>query len=567
VASQANPSLRSPLQRFATAIVLTLGLIAGTTLAAEAANLRQFAGIVVDAKSGKTLFEQAADAPRYPASVTKVMTLYVLFQELAAGNVKLSTEFSVSQHAASASPTKLGLRAGSKITVENAIKSIVTISANDMARVIAENLSGSESAFADRMTRTARALGMNHTVYYNASGLPDPRQVTTVRDQSRLAIAVYQHFPQYYSYFQTRSFAYGKRVYGSHDRLLGQNGVDGLKTGYTGAAGFNLMTASRLDNRHIVVIGFGFDSSSLRDNKVMQLVKTYLPKGRQGGYTQTAMIPAPGHKGGAPKLGPQDGNVQVAEAAVPKQVAPMPAPSFRTDPAQPDIQVAAYAVEPDAAQLRPKPSLQTAVIDNPRPSGNDAPLDLGVRPAVEAANQLGGPSAAPRPADRLDVTGKWINDTFRLGAPPAALGATRPSAPLVPPVGVGAKGQPLDLMTSGSIGQTQVAQADAAPKPAAAPVQLASATVQAPTPASSNTPGWVVQIGAAPSEDGANQLLSTASTKLATLTDFRPYVERFEKNGQTYFRARFVGFGDRDAATSACNELKRAKMSCLALQG
>jgi D-alanyl-D-alanine carboxypeptidase len=566
VAFQALPFSRSPLRRIVTAIIVVLSLVIGA-IPAEAArpvNLRKFAGIVVDAKSGKTLFEQSADAPRYPASITKVMTLYILFQELAAGNIKLSTMFTVSKYAAAASPTKLGLKAGSKIRVEDTIKSIVTISANDMARVIAENIAGSEPAFAERMTRTAKALGMNHTVYFNASGLPDPRQTTTVRDQSRLAIAVYQHFPQYYPYFQTRSFAYGNRVYGNHDRLLGHNGVDGMKTGYTGAAGFNLMTASRSDNRHIVVIGFGFDSGSLRDTKVRQLVNTYLPQGRQGGYLQSAMIPQPGRKGGIPKLDQQDGDVQVAEAEVPSKVAPVPVSGRPEDQTATDV--TAYAVDPAPDQLRPK-STRVANLDNERPSGNDAPMDIGARPAIDAANQLGSPSAAPRPADRLDVTGTWISDTFQLGAPPAALGATRPSAPLVPPVGTGAKGKPIDLMTSGSIGQqtaeasTPDATSAAAPAAAAAPAQVATAT-----PAIA-TGSWVVQIGAAPSEDGANKLLTTASTKLETLADLRPYVERFEKNGQTFYRARFVGFGDQNDATSMCNELKRAKLSCLALQG
>jgi D-alanyl-D-alanine carboxypeptidase len=133
-----------------------------------------------------------------------------------------SDKIPVSKHAASAVPTKLGLKAGSTITVENAIKALVTLSANDIARVIAEYISGSESAFAERMTATAKALGMTRTTYRNASGLPDSQQVTTVRDQAMLGVAVYQHFPKYYEYFQTRSFSYGKRTYGNHNRLLGE---------------------------------------------------------------------------------------------------------------------------------------------------------------------------------------------------------------------------------------------------------------------------------------------------------------------------------------------------------
>jgi len=262
--------------------------------AKEASVPRKYAGIVIDAKSGKVLYESAADAARYPASVTKVMTLYVLFQELAAGNISLSDKMVVSKHAASAVPTKLGLKAGSKISVENAIKALVTLSANDIARVIAEHISGTESEFAKRMTATAKALGMARTTYRNASGLPDSRQVTTVRDQAILGIAIYQHFPKYYAYFQTKSFSYGKRTYGNHNRLLGSNGVDGIKTGYTGASGFNLLTAARDGDQHIVVVGFGFDSSGSRDAKVRELVKKYFPKGRKGGYLKTALIPQPG---------------------------------------------------------------------------------------------------------------------------------------------------------------------------------------------------------------------------------------------------------------------------------
>jgi len=488
-------------------------------------NLRAYAGIVVDAKSGKVLYEDHADSTRYPASITKVMTLYVLFQELAAGNIKLSTKMRVSKYAASAVPTKLGLKAGSTISVEDAIKSLVTISANDMARVVAETVSGSESRFADRMTATAKALGMSHTRYANASGLPDGRQVTTVRDQAILAIAIYQHFPQYYKFFQTRSFKFGKRTYNSHVPLLGVAGVEGLKTGYINNSGYNLMTVTRKDDHHLVVIGFGFNTPSQRNTKVASLLSKYLPKSRSGNYLQAALIPQPGMRG--------DSEVRVAQAAQPVFVAPMPLPSFR---------VAALNQAPAAAA--PQAEVQVASLKQ-APIPQPMPADLGMQPAVQAANQLAAPSAV-QPAERpVDVIGAWINETFSLGAPPAALGQTQPSEPLVPPVGVGAGGQPIDLMTSGSIGT---------PKPANDNAET--------TPASR----WVVQIGAAPSENSANQLLDDASAKIADLADFRPSVERFDKNGQTFYRARYVGFGDRDAATRMCNAIKEADMSCLALQ-
>ncbi|MDB5539180.1 MAG: D-alanyl-D-alanine carboxypeptidase [Devosia sp.] len=540
---------RDLFARFAAAILLAFAMLLPTVSAADAASVpRKFAGIVIDAKAGKVLYESSADAARYPASVTKVMTLYILFQELDAGNITLKTKFTVSKYAASAVPTKLGIKAGSTITVENAIKAIVTISANDIARVIAENISGSESAFAKRMTSTAKALGMTHTTYRNASGLPDKGQVTTVRDQATLGIAVYQHFPNYYEFFQTKSFSYGKRTYGNHNRLLGSNGVDGIKTGYTNASGFNLLTAARADGHHIVVAGFGFDSSGARDSKVRELVKKYLPKSRSGGYLDVAMIPQPGRKGAT---------VMVASAD-PVPVMPAPYPTFRLTTAT--VSVTAKLQPVEAAQQ--PDDITVASIDGAAPLPSARPADLGFDEAVQAANTLARPTTASvQPQDRpLDVIGAWLSDTFSLGAAPAPLGQTAPSAPLLPPVGIGEEGQPVDLMTSGGIGDTapDIIADQAAPPPLA--VAEASGHPQAVTG------GWIVQIGAAPTEGGANSLISDASSKVGTLGGFHPYVERMEKNGQVFFRARFGGFGGREDAAGVCNELKRAKMSCLAMQ-
>ncbi|GLQ09386.1 penicillin-binding protein [Devosia yakushimensis] len=527
MASQAKTPWRSVVVRAFAAVLVLFAVSAHAVAPAQAIeNLRKYAGIVVDAKSGKVMYEEAADSRRYPASVTKVMTLYVLFQELSAGNIKLSTKMTVSRYAAAAVPTKLGLRAGSTITVEDAIKALVTLSANDMARVIAEHISGSEEKFAERMTATARALGMRNTTYRNASGLPDGGQVTTVRDQAILGIAVYQHFPNYYEFFQTKSFSYGKNTYGNHNRVLGYMGaVDGIKTGYINAAGSNLLTAARRDNRHIVVVAFGFNSSASRDEKVRQLVANYLPKSRQGNYLQTAMIPQPGRQGNV--------QVAVAQPTQPVFVVPMPLPGFRL----------AQLVAANGAQAQPRAVAPEVAVANAAPVPQPMPADLGLQPAVQAANILAAPSQAPQPAyPSQDVIGAWLSDTYNLGAPPTALGQTAPSAPLdmQPPADVGNQGgQPVDLMTSGSV---QVAAADPVPG------------------------GWVVQIGAGPSEDSARAMLSDAAGKVGTLGDFRSYVERFEKNGQTFFRARFVGFGDRDDATAMCNQLKQQNLSCLAMQ-
>jgi D-alanyl-D-alanine carboxypeptidase len=450
----------------------------------------------------------------------------------------------VSKHAAKAVPTKLGLKAGSKITVKNAILALVTLSANDIARVIAEHISGTESEFAERMTATAQALGMSRTTYRNASGLPDSKQVTTVRDQAILGAAIYQHFPDYYEYFQTRSFKYGKRTYGNHNRLLGERGVDGIKTGYTRASGFNLLTAARQDGRHIVVVAFGFESSGGRDAKVRELVKKYLPKGRSGGYLDVATIPAPGRKGG------------VVQTAAVDPVVPMPYPEFRlaelNQAPEGATLVAATAPDPAAVAAQLADPVVVSSVESPVPVSR--PSDLGLAPAVQAAAAMSGAATAPADDRPLDVIGAWLSETLSLGAEPAPLGQTRPSAPLLPPVGIGDEGEPVDLMTSGGVAAVTVASAEQQVPPPIVP------EIGAPLD------GWVVQIGAAPSETGANSLLSQAASSIGSLSGFRPYVERIEKNGQVFFRARFTGFNDRDAANAMCNELKKIKMSCLAMQ-
>ena len=212
--------------------------------------------------------------------------------------------------------------------------------------------------------------------------------------------------------------------------------------------------------------------------------------------------------------------------------------------------------------------------DTDADGGAPKPMDIGVRPAVDAVSAIGNPSSSRRPAARPDVVGQSLSNML-LGAPPAPLGETRASAPLVPPVGIGDKNQPIDLFTSGSISSHQVAEAALAvesavlgPNSGGSPAPVPEASVpSSPAPAATVPAGsWIVQIGAAPTKDGANGLLDSAAHKVATLGDVRPYVERVDSNGQTFFRARFVGFGSRTEASGICSQLKKAKMSCLALQ-
>src|SRR5712664_3831497 len=238
-----------------------------------------FSSIIVDGNSGATLSANNPDASRHPASLTKIMTLYLLFERLDAGKMKLDTEMDVSEHASEQAPTKLGLRPGQSIAVEDAIKGLVTRSANDAAVVIAEAIAGDEGDFAKLMTRKARALGMTKTVYRNASGLPDDEQVTTARDQATLGRSIQERFPRYYRYFSTTVFNYHGHSIENHNHLIGSvEGVDGIKTGYTRASGFNLVTSMRRGNRHLVGVVLGGRSGGSRDAIMRNLLAENLEK-------------------------------------------------------------------------------------------------------------------------------------------------------------------------------------------------------------------------------------------------------------------------------------------------
>lgn len=252
-------------------------------LASPALANPNYAGIVVDTKTGKVLYEDNADIQRFPASLTKMMTLYLVFEAIETGKVSKSSRITFSKKAAAEPPTKLGIGAGKSITLEQAILSLVTKSANDSATAIAETLGGSEANFAAMMTTKARQLGMSRTTFRNAHGLPNTAQKTTARDMAKLSIALREHFPQHYSYFSTRSFSFGKQKIGNHNRLLGQvKGVDGIKTGYTRASGFNLASSVQANNRSIVAVVLGGRTSKARDAHMADLIKRYLPNASTG---------------------------------------------------------------------------------------------------------------------------------------------------------------------------------------------------------------------------------------------------------------------------------------------
>jgi D-alanyl-D-alanine carboxypeptidase len=250
---------------------LAAALVIATAIPAWAG---KYASIVIDMDSAKVLHARSADETRYPASLTKVMTLYLVFDALDAGTLKLSDRLPVSKFASRQQPSKLGLKAGTTIKVEDAIRALVTKSANDVAVVLAEKLGGSESKFAVKMNAKARELGLEHTTFKNASGLPNSQQVTTARDMAKLAEAIYFDHKDRYKYFSTPQFVWNKRKYMNHNELLKQvAGVDGIKTGYTNASGYNLIASAERDGHRVIAVMMGGTTGRSRDQHVADLLE------------------------------------------------------------------------------------------------------------------------------------------------------------------------------------------------------------------------------------------------------------------------------------------------------
>ncbi|HEY8567465.1 MAG TPA: serine hydrolase [Beijerinckiaceae bacterium] len=469
-----------------------------------------YANIVIDAKTGRVLHAVNEDALRHPASVTKVMTLYLLFEALEKGKVSLDTPLRVSANAARQSPSKLYLDAGDTISVEDAIKALVTKSANDVAVTVAENLGGSEEDFAEQMTRKARALGMNRTVYRNASGLPDAEQVTTARDLTILGRAIQDRFPRYYRYFQTRTFNFAGASYKNHNKLLGRvEGVDGIKTGFTRMSGFNLLTNVKTDDRHIVAVVLGGRSGASRDQIMAGLVRTTLPRAYAGARTLPSAAEA----------------AQVAEAPRPARVA--------------DVETTATTPSPKAVAK---------------------PLDLNaMRPVVASA---AGASSTMTPTSGL----RWSSGPQPAPTAARAYAAVETSAKAAPPLPLA--GPEKDRKIEARLPAVDVAPAARAAaleartesKPEPKREAAKEATKPAVTPSA-----WVIQLGATDEEEKAKAILDQArSAGARALAKASPFTEKVARDGATLFRARFSGFEDPDSAQEACKSLKKSGFACFA---
>ena len=493
-----------------------------------------FSSLVVDGNSGEVLQASNADAMRHPASLTKIMTLYVLFEELDAGRIRLDTPLKISPHAAEQAPSKLGLKPGQTIAVEDAIKAVVTKSANDVAVAIAENLAGSEDEFARVMTQKAHALGMAHTTYVNASGLPDDDQLTTARDLALLGRVIADHFPRYYRYFATPAFVYHGAAMRNHNHLLGTvAGVDGIKTGYTRASGFNLVTSVHRDGRYLVAVVLGGHSAFARDARMRELINSHI---RQAALRHTA--PHVAERSDETDRQPEPSPAAPAKARV----------SSRPDPT-PTASVSARAPASSSEPIHPVMVKTISYRTAPMPTATLAPMPALVPVAARAAAPT-PPAAAPATSASVTQPGDGSRTVVVASAEPGE-------------IATGAKADPQRTTAKAASAKADIAKADIAK------ADIAKADIAKPEPAPPQAHargGWLIQIGAYDAEAEARQHLSAAQSQAhATLAAAEPFTERVQKGDKALYRARFAGF-DRGAAEAACRELKRSDFECMAVR-
>jgi D-alanyl-D-alanine carboxypeptidase len=551
-----------------------------------------FSSIIVDGNSGATLSANNPDASRHPASLTKIMTLYLLFERLDAGKMKLDTEMDVSEHASEQAPTKLGLRPGQSIAVEDAIKGLVTRSANDAAVVIAEAIAGDEGDFAKLMTRKARTLGMTKTVYRNASGLPDDEQVTTARDQATLGRAIQERFPRYYRYFSTTAFNYHGHSIRNHNKLLGNvEGVDGIKTGYTRASGFNLVTSMRRGNRHLVGVVLGGRSGGSRDTIMRGLLAENLEKAATkrtvAAITERNSSDANADVAEADAASRPTQTVQAQGAVQVATVEPAAAPAARaTAPATRSLIAAAAAAIPQP-QARTEPRTEPAPLTNgviqaqqitAIPGSSEPMKPVKVKTVQVKAGQTKLASASPvQPAtpvantvsparpDVQETSSAMVAKPETGKSEVAKSDQLRPDMPPQPAnhgTGNGILGVlPASSLSSPSTPQA-LAYSDPTPSPQPQAVQQNGA-IKAVAPHT----GWIIQVGALDSEDEARQRIEAARSQArGLLTKADPFTEPVVGKGdKKLFRARFAGL-DRDQAEAVCRTLKRSDISCITIK-
>ncbi len=501
------------------------------------------ASLVMDAYSGRVLYSSNADTQCYPASLTKVMTLYLLFEKLEQGKVSLNTKLKVSHHAAAQAPSRLGLKPGETIRVEDAILALVTKSANDIAVVVAEYIGDTEPNFAKLMTAKAKKIGMDNTRYMNASGLPNKSQLTTARDQATLAHRIQVDFPQYYRYFSTKTFAWDGRVFKNHNHLLGKyEGINGLKTGYTAASGFNLTTTVHRDGKSVIGVVLGGKTARARDLQMVEILDRTMPKA----------------------IAQRDTGTRVASISS-FATGPAPLPITKPDTDAFDAMVAAAMDEPDpdeeaytgtsqVASMSARPVLRPVVSEEP-PVKQVAAVKA-TAPVVQniaAATLVTPASKTAAPLDQatayaLAALGKAEGPVRQVGRDIGSLIVTPANA---------SEGQQATAATSAM--QLRTTVGDSSLK---SPTR--GWTVKDPLIPEGS---WVIQIGAYSDQgDAVSRIRDAIKAAPKELASAVPVTIPVQSTGnRTLYRSRFGGFEGEKEARNACGRLARQKISCIAI--
>ena len=502
----------NPLGLWLAPLALLLTLLLPLHRAAEAATPRS-ASLVVDANTGSVLHSKGADDPVYPASLTKMMTLYLTFELIEMGRLSYSSKIKMTEEGADAAPSKLDLKPGEELTVLEAIKALVTKSANDVAIALGQHIGGSEANFARLMTRKARELGMSKTTFRNASGLPDPDQVTTARDMVTLGLRLQDDFPRHYRLFATREFTFRGKTYRNHNGLLARyRGTDGIKTGYTRASGFNLVSSVRRGGKHVVAAVFGGKTARIRNARMQSLITAALPKASTTVTRRPALIAR-----AAPK--PVPARQPVRLAAAPPRAAEPPPPAPRPAP-------------PRAAQATEQPRTATIAVAKVRSVRINEPREEPAPDTDTATAQFAVASAD------ADMPRQTVRASADFGFPRFVpqTGALRPST-------LEAQAAHLERM------QTP----DAAPAARPAP---------APEVQSAARGGFEIQIGAYGDSAEAEKRISAARQRAGGMLDgYRAVAIPVHSGGGKLFRARFQGFTST-AANDTCTRLRGMRIDC-----
>lgn len=504
--------------KISSSIMLAILLTISSVQSAYAYTKPRYSSVVIDVNTGRTISSKNATSLRYPASLTKIMTLYMLFSELKKGKVKKWTKLPVSRHATYQEPSSLGLKKGQWITVDNAIKALVTKSANDVAVVIAEYIGGTESRFAQKMTTTARALGMKQTTFKNASGLPNKGQLTTAKDMAILGIKIQAHFPVYYQYFKTRSFKYKGRVYGNHNKLLGKyKGVDGIKTGYTRASGFNLVSSVKRNGKFVVAVVIGGKTGRSRDAQMRKLLDRAMPK--------LAV------RKSQPKTVART-RIFVASAPKPKR------PVFISKAAP--VAAAMTKTNRMTARMTPMPKMLQNLTSADVAFKNHT--NKKTTPVMVAQS-----GKIKKDESRINYAAANGNSSLPLGFTPSL---SRSSKTNLSPIG-----QKIIAIASARFILNQK------PKQSAKqPIVVANATKSS----KAFKAGWAVQVGAYANPTDAKRQLDQLN-KIMTPYDAQYYIPSVKKGSKSIYRARFAGL-TKTYAKKACSAIKRKGYSCLALK-